>query len=123
MFERNYHNNRRLYMRIDVNSECVVFKDDVEMNAFIVDVSEDGMKISIRVPDMKVGLKVNDRMEVVGVDEDDVTCFCAEIVRVNEVGNNVILGARILNQRAIEPYVTKKKVDSFIEKLGNEPIF
>ena len=109
---------RRSYSRVDLEIACLIYLDNTEMNGMIVNVSECGIALMLRIDDVKRRIDVGDRILVTGVDEEVVCQFEADVIRTETNDGKMLLGARISNRRQVEEFVSNKKVKAYLALLN-----
>ena len=108
---------RRIYSRLESGMQCLIYKDNKEMNGIVDNVSESGVAILIRPEDIKCEIDIGDRVNITGLDADMVIQFHTEVVRFAEKDGYRLIGAKIVNRTEIEPYINKKRVEMYIKSI------
>lgn len=108
---------RRVYSRLESGMQCLVYKDNKEMNGIVDNISESGIAVLIKPADIKCEINVGDKLNVTGLDADTVIQFHTVVVRMADAGENRLIGAKIVNRTEIEPYINKKRVEMYIKSI------
>lgn len=109
--------DRRIYSRLESGMQCLVYKDNKEMNGIVDNMSESGLAVLISENVINCELNKGDWIKVTGLDSDSVIQFDAEIVRFAQKDGCRLIGAKVLNRREIEPYINRKRVEAYIKHL------
>ena len=125
---------RRFFQRVDLELQCNLYlkgkgNGDNEFVGTILDVSEEGMKVSVSLREFQKladeiteGSKLNfqavDRMEKYGSERMFVLHGSACVVRIDEVDGMVVLGCKVYPGNAsFDEFVRGKKVTLFLQQL------
>lgn len=108
---------RRVYSRLESGMQCLVYKDNKEMNGVVDNISESGIAVLIDSDDLKCEINKGDKLNVTGLDADTVIQFHTEVVRLAQKEKFMLVGAKIVNRTEIEPYVNKKRVEMYMKSI------
>ena len=108
---------RRIYSRLESGMQCLVYKDNREMNGKVDNISESGIAVLIKPADIICEINIGDKLSVTGLDADTVIQFHTEVVRMADAGEYRLIGAKIVNRTEIEPYINKKRVEMYIKSI------
>ena len=121
--------NRRLYERIDINVECVLYLKDgevMEINGLLRDISENGIGLFLEGPE-EVFDVLKEKMNLKFQFQDEFMIFkeiCshivngqAEIVRLQRTEDGMIVGCRLLQPEKVEAYVRERKMASYLDSM------
>lgn len=115
--EALFSGERRVYSRVNLRLQCLIYIDNVEMNGDIVNVSETGIGIVVKVDEVKHPIKIDDTIMVTGVNEDAVAQFEAKVIRTEDEEGHLLIGARIVNQQQVEEFINNEKVKAYINMI------
>ncbi|MCR5590050.1 MAG: PilZ domain-containing protein [Lachnospiraceae bacterium] len=111
--------DRRTYSRLESGVECLVYMKNKEMDGIIDNISESGMAVLIDTNGIKCEICVGDRASVTAIDDTGtVIQFNIEAVRIASKNECRLIGAKIINQTEIEPYITRKRVEKYIRSIS-----
>jgi hypothetical protein len=108
---------RRVYSRLKSGMSCLIYVTNKEIVGIVDNISENGIGITVNREGIADELQVDDRIDVTGLDSEVVVQFEARIVRLTENGDKLEIGALILNQKQIEPYINRKRVEMFLKSI------
>ncbi len=115
--EALFSGERRIYSRVNLDLQCLIYADNVEMNGEIVNVSETGIGIVVQIDDVKHPINVDDTIMVTGVNDEEVAQFEAKVIRTVDEDGHLLIGARIVNQRQVEDFINNEKVKAYINLI------
>ncbi len=115
--EALFSGERRVYSRVNLRLQCLIYIDNVEMNGDIVNVSETGIGIVVQVDEVKHTINIDDTIMVTGVNEDAVAQFEAKVIRTVDEDGHLLIGARIVNQKQVEEFINNEKVKAYINMI------
>ncbi len=117
--------NRRKYIRVDINIPCVLYIDDIELNGKIIDICEDGIAFEFDADtniDKTIFKKLGSKLKFASYDKYEYLgpilkkqYFVGQAEVVWSDGIDVI-GCELIDiPRALESYITDKKVVAFVK--------
>ncbi|MCR5420376.1 MAG: PilZ domain-containing protein [Lachnospiraceae bacterium] len=108
---------RRNYSRLKSGMSCLVYYNNVEFVGVVDNLSEAGLGILINETEACDLIGVGDKIDVTGLDAEVVIQFEANIARISKMEDKVYIGAQIINQKEIEPYINRKRVELFLGSI------
>ena len=109
--------DRRTYSRLESGMECLVYMKNKEMDGIVDNISESGMAVLIDINGIKCEICIGDRASVAALDTGTVIQFNIEVVRLANKDECRLIGATIINQTEIEPYINRKRVEKYIKSI------
>ena len=112
---------RRVSMRLHLTHQepCVLYKENTEFDATILNVSEEGMLLSIPKTTNQT-FKPEDRIIFQCLDNDEVVCGYLIIKYVNTVGDDYQVGCyyhkSLYNTELLNKYLTHKLTEQILEE-------
>ena len=120
--ELNTGIERRFFERVSLGAvDCVVYYDNTEINAFIVDASENGCGLAIKGSGNDYSFAKDESLEICAIDGESCLRFKGSIVwsRKEEDGT-IKVGLRIKTSPEYEKYVSEKKVERFLNAIRDK---
>lgn len=116
--EREYVNKRQ-YERINIDINCLVYINSTENVGYIVNISENGLGLTVKMKDLKEEIHIGDSISVINAEFKKVNNFKAKVIHLQNVDDVVYIGARIINDSDVKSYILMKKGEHFLNTFMN----
>lgn len=110
---------RRFFERVCLGAvDCVIYYGNAEINAVIVDVSENGCGLTVKRSSADHSFEKDESLEVCAIDGERCLRFKGDVVWSSREDDGMIkMGLRIKTSPEYEKYVSEKKVERFVKAI------